>query len=481
MDQSPITILQSPSPWRVLGVVALGTYVTSLDTTVNVALPALTEALDAPIPTLQWIIIAYVLTNTSLVLGFGRLADMIGRRRVWIAGLFALAAALVGCGAAQHIGQLIVARAFQAIGAAMVVASGPALVTAAFPEAQRGRALGLMAMGASAGLASGPLLGGVLVAAFGWQAVFLGRAPVALAAGLLSLALLPRVETPRRRERFDFMGAVLLGLAMVAFLRGLNRGPVWGWAAGRTLGLFLAATLLLGAFIARERSFTPPVIDLRLFQRARFAVANACGFLSSLAMFGVWLLVPYYLVEARGYSAIEAGWFLACVPAASALASPIGGWVSDRLGAWLPALAGLALEALGLLLIARLEAASPVPTVLAGLLTLGVGLGVFQAPNQSAVMGSVPPSALGAAGGMLSMMRTLGVVTGVAVLGAVYAANVPDVPAGGTAPFSVAAFRAAFAFAAGVALLATLLSAVRQREQPPGSPGRPVGGLLRRA
>ena len=475
MARSPIPSLYSPPLWRVLAVVALGTYVTSLDTTVNVALPAMTRALNAAIPTLQWIIIAYVLTNTSLVLGVGRLADVVGRRRVWIAGLFALAAALVGCSLAQHIGQLVVARAFQAIGAAMVMASGPALVTAAVPEGQRGRALGLIAMGASAGQASGPVLGGVLVAAFDWRAVFLARAPAALAVGLLSMALLPRLEAPRRRERFDLAGAVLLGLAMVAFLLGLNRGPVWGWATGRTLGLFLAAALLLGAFIARERSFTPPVIDLHLFRRARFAVANACGFLSSLAMFGVWLLVPYYLVEARGYSATEAGWFLACVPAASTLASPVGGWISDRIGAWLPALTGLALESLGLLMIARLEAASPVPTVVLGLLTLGAGLGVFQAPNQSGVMGGVSQSALSVAAGMLSMMRTLGVVTGVAVLGAVYAARLPDTPPGEPAPFSMAAFRGAFAFAAGVAVLATLLSAVRWGARPP-PPAPPLRG-----
>ena len=160
--------------WRVMGMAVLGTVVVSLDTTVNVALPAMTAALNAPIPTLQWIIIAYVLTNTSLALGFGRLADMIGRRRVWTVGLFALAAALLGCGLAQHIGQLIVARAFQGVGAAMVLASGAALVTAAFPRQERGRALGLLAMGMNAGMASGPLLGGALVSAFGWPAVFWG-------------------------------------------------------------------------------------------------------------------------------------------------------------------------------------------------------------------------------------------------------------------------------------------------------------------
>lgn len=359
----PARAAPQPRRWLLLGVVALGMSVVSLDTTVNVALPRMTAALDAPIPTLQWIIIAYVLTNTSLVLGCGRLADLAGRRRVWIAGLFALAAALVGCGVAPHIGWLIAARGFQAVGAAMIVASGAALVTAAFPGQERGWALGLMAMGASTGMAAGPLLGGALVSAFDWQAVFLARAPLALGAALLSVALLPRGDGVRRGEPFDLAGAALLGAAMVAFLLALNRGPAWGWTAGRTLVMFWMAALLLAGFVWRERRFTPPMIDLRLCRSAPFTVANVAGFLSSLAMFGVWLLVPYYLADARGYDPVQAGWFLACVPAATALVAPAGGWLADRIGVRLPALAGLLVEVAGLLLIGRLGAGSPVPSV----------------------------------------------------------------------------------------------------------------------
>jgi EmrB/QacA subfamily drug resistance transporter len=445
---------------RVLAAVAAGTLVVSLDTTVNVARPAMTESLNAPIAELQWIIIAYVLTTTSLVLGFGRLADMLGRRRLWIGGLFALAAALLGCGLAPSLGWLVPARAFQAVGAAMALASGAALVTAAFPGRERGKALGLLAMGGAAGQAVGPLLGGALVSVFGWQAVFLGRAPLALAVGLLSLRLLPREASTRRRERFDVLGATLLAAAVVAFLLALNRGPLWGWGAPRTLALFGGAVALLGAFVVRERGYPAPVIDLALLRDRRFAVANLSGFLSSLAMFGVWLLLPYYLVEGRGFGAVRAGWFLACVPVAAALTAPLSGRLSDRIGAWLPALAGLLLEAAALLAIARLGAATPLPLVAAGLLALGIGLGMFQAPNQSTVMGSVPPSALGVASGMLSMMRTLGVVSGVAVLGAVYAAALPNPPAGAVPPFYVPAFQAAFTVAAAVALLAALLTAL---------------------
>jgi EmrB/QacA subfamily drug resistance transporter len=460
-QSAAIAAVQSPTAvrYRVLLVVALGTFVVSLDTTVNVALPAMTDALHAPIATLQWIIIAYVLTNTSLVLGLGRLADLVGLRRVWTAGLFALAAALVGCGLADSLGWLVGARALQAVGASMVVATGAALVTAAFPAEQRGRALGAMAAGAGAGQAVGPLLGGALVSAFGWQAVFLGRAPLALAAGLLSLALLPSSGVPRRREPFDLVGAALLAATATAFLLGLNRGPAWGWAGGRVMGLLAAAGVLLAAFVVRERRAMAPVIDLGLFRDSRFSVANAAGFLSSLAMFGVWLLLPYYLVQGRGYGAVGAGWFLACVPAATVLASPAGGWLADRIGTRGPALAGVVIEAGALLLIARLGPATPAPVVVGALLTLGVGLGVFQAPIQSDVMGSVPASALGVAGSMWSMMRTLGIVTGTALLSAVYTAGLPAGAEAST--FSLPAFAAAFTFAAGVAAAAVVLCAAR--------------------
>ena len=180
-------------------------------------------------------------------------------------------------------------------------------------------------------------------------------------------------------------------------------------------------------------------------------------------MSGCW--PPYYLVEARGYSAVASGWFLACMPAATAIVAPLSGRLSDRIGIRLPAVAGLLLEAVSLLLIAQLDASTPALLVALSLLALGAGLGIFQAPNQSAVMGSVPATALGVAGGMLSMMRTLGVVSGVAVLGAVYAAWLPEVAGGTTPPFSAGAFRAAFSVAAGVALAAVAVSVLRLRHR----------------
>lgn len=453
----------APDRWRVLVIVTLGTCTVLLDTMVNVALPAITESLAISITSLQWIITGYVLTTTSLLLGLGRLVDLIGPRRVWNAGLIALAAALLLDSLSQSLVQLVGARVLQALGATMVYAAGPALVTQRFPGASRGRALGLMTMGGQLGMAAGPTLGGWLVASFGWPAVFWARAPLALAVGVLSLVGVRESRAAGPRERFDFGGALTLGLALVALLLGVNQlgqaGPT-----PLALGSLLTSGLLLAAFVWLEGRLSAPMLDLRLFRNRLFTLANLTNLLSNLTMFGVWLLVPYYLVQGLGLAPLAAGLMLSVMPAVTALASPVSGGLSDRFGSWALSLAGLVVEAGALFLLARLDHQSPLPQVVGSLALLGVGLGLFTAPNSSFIMGAVPRSQLGVAGGMMTTMRSLGIVLGVAILGAVYAARVPAHQAD-AAPgsFVVGAFQDAFTFAGGLCLLAVALALVRGR------------------
>jgi MFS family permease len=229
--------------WQALAIVSLGTLTVHLDTTVNVALPAITDALQAPLPAVQWIIIGYVLTTASTLVGVGRLTDLIGRRTIWNWGLIALALALLLDSLARSIEMLVVFRIFQAVGATMVYAAGPAIVTEAFPSAARGRALGIMTMGGQVGMAVGPLLGGWLVMAFGWPAIFWARAPIALILGLASFWVIRDLAASRGRARFDFGGAATLGLAMVALLFGINQAGTAGLAAPLPLGLFAVSTV----------------------------------------------------------------------------------------------------------------------------------------------------------------------------------------------------------------------------------------------
>lgn len=453
--------------WQALVIVSCGTLAVHLDTTVNVALPAIAAALNAPIPSIQWIIIGYVLTTASTLIGVGRLSDLVGRRTIWNVGLFALALALLLDSLATSIEMLVVFRVLQAVGATMVYAAGPALVSEAFPSHQRGRALGIMTMGGQLGMAAGPLLGGWLVATFGWPSIFWARAPVALLVGLASWWLIRDLTIPPGRGRFDGGGAATLGLAMVALVFGINRAGLLGWTAPLSLALFVAFGVLVGLFLWVEARTASPMIDLALLRNRQFVAANLTNLLSNLTMFGVWLLVPFYLVQGLSLEPLAAGLLLCCVPATTSLVSPLAGWLSDRVGSWWLSLAGLVVQVGALLLIAQLDARSGVLQVAMVLCLLGLAIGLFAAPNMSFVMGAVPPDQLGVAGGVVTTMRSLGVVSGVALLTTVYAVrsavHEPSGVAGAASGFVVAAFQDAFTFSALVCLLAVGLALIRPR------------------
>ena len=451
--------------WQALAIVSLGTMTVHLDTTVNVALPAITAALNAPLPAIQWIIIGYVLTTASTLVGVGRLTDTIGRRAIWNWGLIALAVALVLDGFAPTIEMLVVCRILQAVGATMLYAAGPAIVTEAFPSTERGRALGIMTMGGQVGMAVGPLLGGWLVATFGWPSIFWARAPIALVLGLLSFWIIRELVPPPGRGRFDVGGAATLGLAMVALLFGINQAGSLGWDASLPLGLFVVSVVLFALFIWLEARLAAPMVDLALFRNRLFTASNLTNLLANLTMFGVWLLVPYYLVQGLALTPIAAGLLLSCVPIASALVAPLAGWLSDRIGSWWPSLGGLVLQVLALFLIAHLDTESPPFQVAGALVLLGVALGFFLAPNLSFIMGAVPRDQLGVASGMVTPMRSLGVVTSVALLTAIYTARSAEHQrAAGdglnAAVFVVPAFQDAFTVAALLCVVAVGLATI---------------------
>jgi MFS family permease len=319
-----------------------------------------------------------------------------------------------------------------------------------------------MTMGGQVGMAAGPLFGGWLVSTFGWPAIFWARAPIALVLGLLSFWVIRDLTPAQGRGRFDFGGAATLGLAMVALLFGINQAGALGWAAPLPLGLFAASAILFAAFVWLEGRLAAPMVDNRLF-----TASNLTNLLCNLTMFGVWLLVPYYLVQGLALAPIVSGLLLGCVPTATALVSPLAGWLSDRFGSWLLSLGGLMLQVVALLLIAHLDADSSLLQVAGALVLLGTALGLFLAPNLSFIMGSVPRDQLGVAGGMVTTMRSLGVVTSVALLTSIYAARsaVYDPAAGrpGEGAFVVPAFQDAFTVAALLCLAAVALALVRGR------------------
>ena len=374
-------------------VAALGALVVSLDSTVNIAFPAIAAAFEVGPTGVRWVIICYVLTYALTSFTAGVLADRWGPARVFGAGLWLSAATFTAFLLVPSFGGLLVARVAQGVGGGLVYGAAPALVTLSVPRERHGAALGLMSLGMGAGLAVGPLIGGALVEAFGWRSVFVFRAPVAAAAALLAL----------------------LGLA-----RGRSAGA---WRL--------------------------PALD----EVVRWPVVSGLilVFLANWAQFAVWLLVPFYLVGVLGLSPVGAGLVFTVTALGTAVAAPVGGWLSDRVGRRWPMAVGLALETAGLVAITRFTASTPPMTVAVGLAAVGLGLGLFQAPNLAQVMSAFPNARQGAAGGLAFMVRTLGIVGGVEVHAAIFGARQAE--QGFDAGFS-----AAFVWAAAVCGLAVLIA-----------------------
>jgi MFS family permease len=395
-------------------VAALGVLIVGLDAAVNIAFPAISAAFQVLPTSIQWIVLTYMVTLAVALIPAGRLGDRVGHARVFRGGLALTGATHLLCGLAPAWSWLLAARVAQGVGAALVMASAPALVTLATASGRRGRALGRVGLAASLGAVVGPLGGGILVGALGWRVVYLGRLPLVM----LNLALcgtLPRKGTS--------VGSGDSGAAV---------SPPGPAARGRV-------------------------------DRRTFVIANAAHVLSWVALFAVWLLVPYYLIDRRGFPAALAGLLFAVGPLAQASAGPLGGWLADRgAGRWIAPL-GLAVEGVGLWLTGHLDdVATPART--AAVLGLGgLGSGLFIVANMHYVMAALSPSRQGVAGGLVMLMRTAGVVVGASTMSAVYAARLSAHAHLGESGAVAAAFTDTFVVAAALAGAAALLTLLPPR------------------
>jgi len=477
LEQSPSIGLPA---WRAAVVVAgAAGLLISLDTTVNIAFPAITAAFELEVSEIQWVVISYVLTFASLLLAAGRVADAFGHRRVLAGGLVLTAAGVVWCGVAPDFGWFLAGRVVQGAGAALTMGSAPALVTRLAPEAARSRALGGFQMGAALGLAVGPALGGILLEWSTWPSVFLFRLPVAcIVVALVALLVPARADRDTGRgddASLDLTGALLVGAGLAALLLALSRVREDGWGSPLVVTGIVAAVVLLTAWVLVEQRSPDPVIDLALLRDTRFAVANVLNVVANATMFAVWLLTPYYLLNVRGLSTIAGGVVLGLAPLATAVASPIAGRLDGRISTGRLCSIGLILEAAGLAAVAATGAQTPFIGVAAALVLVGFGVGVFTVPNLSYVMGAIPQDRQGVAGGLSQMMRMVGVVAGVAGASMFYDARLRHHVAERVVPVEdadsfVAAYQDTFLLVALLCALAAGVSLLR----PPRVPGSSV-------
>jgi EmrB/QacA subfamily drug resistance transporter len=452
--------------WWTFGAISIGTFQCVLIINmVNLALPTLVADLGTDVTTVQWVVLAYSLTMAGLLLGFGCLADVIGRKRVYIAGfvLFGTGAAL--CSVAQGISGLVGSRVVQGIGGAMLVSNSMAIITEVFPSTQRGRALGLNATVVALASLTGPSLSGWLIDGFGWRAIFRTHVLLSAVGATISLVALPRTER-RADQRFDFLGALSLSISVFSLTLALNQGRRQGWNSPYIVGLFGLWVLSSAAFIVIDTRVEDPVLDLRLLRNRMFTIGNVCVFISSFALAGLNFVLPFFFQGVLAYTPSEMGVRLMTQPIVQAMVGPLSGWLADRLEARHLTSAGLGVAGLGILLLSGLSPAATDPAVILRLVLLGVGFGLFQTANNYAVMGSVKRTRIGTAGGFLGTMRHLGMITGVAGIGAIFAAR--SAYHGGLEETAALAggFRNALWVVAGICLLGALVSLTRGREAP---------------
>jgi EmrB/QacA subfamily drug resistance transporter len=453
--------LNSQRPHRPIAVAALclGTLAVQFDSAVNVAFPDLVRAFALPIPDIQWIVIAYTLTYAALMLVFGRAGDIFGHRRIFLAGTAISALAYVLCALAPSYPLLLAARVLQGIGAALALSCGPALITSLYGEERRAQVLGLYTFLIGLGGGLGPIVGGLLVERFGWPSVFAFRAPIALAAFAAAFAL-PAGVARTAREGFDAIGAALLVLAIAAVVLALNQ------LQGRdqllaSLALFAASALLGLAFVWRELRFDHPIIDVRVFRDADFALLNAAHTLISLAGFAIFLLAPFYLSAIGGLSAPATGLVLAAAPLGMILGAPAATRLARSVHPRRMALLGAIASAAGLLTISLLGARLNVPVLVLACLLQGFGMGLFQVAYFDIATATLPKENRGVAGSLVLMTRTIGIVMGASALTLAFRLLSETAAArDGHAPL-LAGFSGAFMIAGLISLLVVVLALAR--------------------
>jgi EmrB/QacA subfamily drug resistance transporter len=452
----PERVRRSPhGPWLVVATVCVGAFMGQLDASiVTLALPAIQRDFHAALGGVEWVSLSYLLALVVLVVPVGRVADMLGRKLLYVYGFAVFTAGSVACGVAPTLSLLIAFRVVQALGAALLQANSVALIATAVPAERLGRAIGLQGAAQAIGLAVGPAVGGALVSAGGWRWVFLVNAPIGVVGVVSGLTLLPRTRSFRPRTPFDWAGLSLFAVAVgatlfvLSYLRQEQRHP------SVTIGLAVVAVLAAVAVVVRERRARHPMLAPSLFADPRFATGLLAGLLSYLVMFGALFATPF-LLSARGTSFATAGLVLTALPAGIALAAPVGGRVADRRGARLPTALGMAVTAAALV---GLAVALPHAVVLALLLAaVGLGLGAFTPANNAAIMSAAPAADAGVAGGLLNMTRGVGTSLGVAVTGLFL-----DTAGGVTRPTG---YRQAMSVLIGCAVVAAVVAGVRGRSR----------------
>ena len=454
---------RTPSVRWALAGLSLSMLLSSLGTSIaNVALPTLAQAFNASFQEVQWVVLAYLLAITTLIVSVGRLGDLTGRRRLLLAGIFLFTAASVLSGLAPTLGLLIAARAAQGLGAAIMLALTMAFVGEAVPKEKTGSAMGLLGTMSAIGTALGPSLGGILIAGLGWPSIFFINVPLGILALLLAYRYLPidRPGPTTDRARFDSVGTLLLALTLGAYALAMTMGH--GSFGRLNMALLLAAAFGVALFVLAETRAASPLIRLAMFRNPILSAGFSMSALVTTVVMATLVVGPFYLSRALGLDAARVGLVLSSGPIVAALTGVPAGRFVDRLGAHRMSIVGLIAMAVGSCVLTVLPTRFGIPGYIAPLVVITAGYALFQAANNTAVMTDIRPDQRGVTSGMLNLSRNLGLITGASVMGTVFALGSATTNMMTARPEAVAAgMRMTFAVAAaliGVALTIAVAS-----------------------
>jgi len=457
--------------------VCVGQFIVGLDQrALLVALPTLTHTFNTSLTTIQWVLLIYDLLLIGTVITVGRLGDLFGRRRYYAAGflVFVLSSAL--CGAAQSAWQIILFRGLQAVGGAMISANGRAIASVAFPASERGKAMGFASMAFHVGFLTGPTLGGFLIDTVGWRWIFYLNLPVGVWGAYLAWKLLEESKEDVKDISVDFPGAILLMATCSFFLFAMNQLPHLGWRDSSVVIMLMLSMVACSLFVFVELRSRMPILSFALFRNRLFTASMLSLFFITSTQSAISFLMPFYLQNILHFSPTHMGWILIANSVVIVLIAPIAGWLSDRMGSRLLCTAGSGLIVIGQFFIASLGVDSSIPRIILPLLLIGLGWAIFNSPNQSAILGSVPRDKVGTASGMNTTTARTGGAMGVALSATLFTyglaaagltrAQVESPQSWGEAPeLFVRSFNHTVHIVNIVTLLSVFFSAVRGRRQ----------------
>lgn len=405
-----------PNKWMVLLTVAFGTFMATLDSSiVNIALPTIRKELDAG-DNVEWIVLSYLLVTTSTLLIMGRLSDMFGRKKVYMAGFSVFIIGSLFCGLSWDIWSLVGSRLIQGLGASMMFAVGPAIISDTFSPQERGKALGLTGTAVAAGSSTGPVVGGLLLQHFGWESIFFVNVPIGLIALWRAYVVLPASFRSASRA-FDIPGAILFLVGVTSLLIGIDFGPDpdYGWNNPVVVSLLAVGILLLLLFLLWEKRQAAPMLQLSLFRIRSFSAALSAAGLTFLANGANIYVLPFFLQVLLNFSPQDAGFIMLAGPLTLSVAAPIGGYLSDKISTRWIASAGLLMMASGHFLLSFLSDQWTWQDVVWRTALMSLGFGFFQSPNSSSALNSAPLPERGVASSLIAFMRNLGLVFGISL------------------------------------------------------------------